>query len=627
MSTAVPQPAFTSTGFVPPTESAVLAGCETDWNNAFQTSFDFGTSTDPTPEGQLCASETAIIGNANDSFCGLANSLDPARAAGVYQDAIANIYFLTRDPARPTVVQCACVGAAFVVIPAGSLVQDDADNIYVAVDGGTIPLSGTITLAFANQLTGPIPCSSGTVNTIYRSVNGWDTVSNPTDGVLGNVVESRSAFEARRQQAVAANSVGFVPSVEGALLGNVPGTGAPNVPGILDAFAVDNPNAYPVAQSPDAVIGGSISGTTLTVAGVLAGAVEIGQTVTGATGTNIAVAAGTAITGGSGSSWTVNNTQTVALTTLNLGGVVLGPNAFYVATAGGDEADIAQVIWTKKSPGCPYYAGNTTFTVYDTAAQQTPPGVPYPVTWEVAPSLPFAFVVNLASGPGVPSNYLALVQAAIVNAFAGGDGGQRARIGSTVYASRFYAPVALLGPWAEIVSLFIGTPERPAAQVTATIGAALTATGSGTNLTVSATSGYLSPLDILSGPGVPPNTTIVSQTSGTTGSAGVYVTSNATTSSADALTTLSAVMNVTAVASGAVAVGQLAFDDGGLVADGTQITALGTGSGSTGTYAIAMPQLVASTTVNLVAPAATRVNVPIDRAPAVTPLDVLVNLI
>ena len=64
------------------------------------------------------------------------------------------------------------------------------------------------------------------------------------------------------------------------------------------------------------------------------------------------------------------------------------------------------------------------------------------------------------------------------------------------------------------------------------IGASFVATGSGTNLTVSPSNliGTISAGLILSGPGVPTNTTIVSQTSGTTGKDGVYVTSNATTS-------------------------------------------------------------------------------------------------
>lgn len=64
-----------------------------------------------------------------------------------------------------------------------------------------------------------------------------------------------------------------------------------------------------------------------------------------------------------------------------------------------------------------------------------------------------------------------------------------------------------------------------------------TGTGSGTNLTVSAVSGgYLLNNSTIAGTGVPGGTTIVSQTSGTPGGAGIYVTSGATTSSGASIT-------------------------------------------------------------------------------------------
>lgn len=63
-----------------------------------------------------------------------------------------------------------------------------------------------------------------------------------------------------------------------------------------------------------------------------------------------------------------------------------------------------------------------------------------------------------------------------------------------------------------------------------------TGTGSGTNLTASSVTGIIKVGDIITGTGVPAGTTIRSQTSGTTGGAGVYVTSVATTSSGAALT-------------------------------------------------------------------------------------------
>lgn len=68
------------------------------------------------------------------------------------------------------------------------------------------------------------------------------------------------------------------------------------------------------------------------------------------------------------------------------------------------------------------------------------------------------------------------------------------------------------------------------------IRASFTATGSGTNLTTSSVTGTIRVNDFLAGTGVAAGTRIISQTSGTTGGAGVYVTSVATTSSAASLT-------------------------------------------------------------------------------------------
>jgi hypothetical protein len=629
-STNVPQPTFTATGFVPPTDDAILAGVQADLNQAFNTTLNFGTVTNPTPQGQIAESWTATISDTYSQFCALANGVDPAFAFGRMQDAIARIYFLTRIPGQSTIVQCLCVGLAGTVIPFGTLAKDTSGNLYICTTTETIPTSGNITLQFANRVAGPIACPAGTLNTIFQTIPGWDSISNASDGVLGTNVETRAAFEARREATVQANATGFVPAIRGALLGSTI-AGAQNVPGILDAYVQDNSNAYPVAITPTGVIVGSIAGTTLTVSSLVSGYIKIGQTVTGSDATGIGVEAGTLITGGSGTSWTVNNSQTVNSTTLNLGGVVLQPNALYVATIGGSSLTIAQQIFSKKSPGAPYYASaNTSVTVYDANVQYPAPGVPYVVKFQIAAPLPFVIQVNIANGPNVPSNATALIQTAVLAAFAGTDGyGLRAKIGFPLYANRFYPGINALGAWAEIVSLFLGSPNAQASQITASIGASFTATASGTNLTVTSVTGYLSPTDTIIGTGIPSGVTILSQTSGPTGGAGVYVTSQPTTASAAAVTSTSNYLSVSAVASGTIAIDQFVRDAGGLVSDGSYVTAPGTGSGGTGTYLLAGPQQnVASESMFTIQPSPTTV-VPVaaNQAPAISAPDIQVNYI
>lgn len=371
---SVPTPTFGPRGFIAPDESAILTGVQADMNAAF------GGNLNPaldTPQGQLATSITAMIGNADDNFVALANGVDPAFASGRMQDAIARIYFLERNPAEPTTVQAVCMGLTGVVIPVGALAQNSSDgSIYLCTQAGVIGISGTVTLSFACAVTGPIACPATSLNVIYQAIPGWDSINNPTDGVLGNVVETRAEFEARRAASVALNAV----QTNDAILANVL-----NVPGVLDAYVTDNPTAAPV-----------------TIKGQLIAAFSL-----------------------------------------------------FVSVAGGAALDIATAIWRKKPPGTPM-TGTTTQVVEDTNPAYVPPYPSYSIKFQIAAALPVLFEVTLVDSPQVPANALMLVQVAIIAAFAGSDGGARARIGGTVYASRYYTPVALLGSWAQIVSIKVG---------------------------------------------------------------------------------------------------------------------------------------------------------------------------
>jgi uncharacterized phage protein gp47/JayE len=138
-----------------------------------------------------------------------------------------------------------------------------------------------------------------------------------------------------------------------------------------------------------------------------------------------------------------------------IGGVVVGPNTLYVCAAGGASQDIGNAIWTKKSPGC-NTQGNTPVTVDDTDGY-TPPFPQFTISYDTAASLPILFIVQIANDSTLPANITQLVQQAIANAFSGADGGQRARIGRRILASRFYIGVENIDPNVELLSIQIGT--------------------------------------------------------------------------------------------------------------------------------------------------------------------------
>lgn len=107
--------------------------------------------------------------------------------------------------------------------------------------------------------------------------------------------------------------------------------------------------------------------------------------------------------------------------------------------------------------------------------------------------------------------------------------------------------------------------------------------------------GSLVPGALLTGTGVTAGTRISSQLTGTTGGVGSYAVTIAQTVSSTTVSATYGVLTVSAVASGTLSVGQTLSGSG--VTAGTRITALGTGTGLTGTYYVQTTQTASSTTV------------------------------
>lgn len=141
------------------------------------------------------------------------------------------------------------------------------------------------------------------------------------------------------------------------------------------------------------------------------------------------------------------------------------------------------------------------------------------------------------------------------------------------------------------------------ASATGAMGATFTASGVGTNLTVYAVTGVLTVGETLgTTTGIPAGTTIVSQTSGTPGGAGVYVTSVATTISAATATSFGDTLVVSAVASGSLKVGDPVSGTG--IPSGAVIASQVSGTaGGVGTYTLdqSATAYAASTTVTVTA--------------------------
>jgi hypothetical protein len=148
-----------------------------------------------------------------------------------------------------------------------------------------------------------------------------------------------------------------------------------------------------------------------------------------------------------------------------------------------------------------------------------------------------------------------------------------------------------------------GTPPQ-SASVTGSIAAAtasFTASIANNLMTVSVIgSGSLVPGETIAGTGVTTGTTIVNQLTPllageTAYGVGRYTVSINQTVASETITSTYGILTVTAVGSGALAVGDVLSGSG--VTAGTFITALGTGTGGNGTYDVSTTQTATSTTV------------------------------
>lgn len=173
------------------------------------------------------------------------------------------------------------------------------------------------------------------------------------------------------------------------------------------------------------------------------------------------------------------------------------------------------------------------------------------------------------------------------------DGAAAAQIGMKAYANLADGKVTFAAT---------GAPTQ-AASVTASVAAStFSVTGSigggnGDTLTVTAVgSGTVVVGGTISGTGIASGTKIVAQLSGTPGGIGTYrVSIPEQTVASTTVSGTYGTMTVTAVGSGALAVNQVISGSG--VTAGTKITALGTGTGGTGTYIVDNNAVVGSTTI------------------------------
>lgn len=228
------------TGLVAPSTEDIRSAVADDWVQAFESPDLPPLDTEPTtPAGQLIDAETAEVEAKNAAMLFLANQFNPRVASGIWQDALAAIYFIDRKLAEPSVVTCQVTGLNGTVIPYGALVQSVTGYTLVCNHSVTIGASGQSETTFRCSEYGPIEFAPHSVMSIVTVIPGWDTVDNEAAGAIGRDVETRSEFEARRAESVAMNAHGSTGAIYGTLA---------NLTGVLDVQVLENIGPDPVIK-------------------------------------------------------------------------------------------------------------------------------------------------------------------------------------------------------------------------------------------------------------------------------------------------------------------------------------------------------------------------------------------
>lgn len=183
----------TPLGVVTADTSAIKADFEAAYKSALGADLNTDVST---PQGQLIMNDTKMLAGVMNEVVNVANSFSVYTSVGQELDIAAAFFGYYRKTGAKTVVSGMLSGLSGTCISAGSL-AGSGDNAFALLDDVVIGTDGTAAGQFQCTVSGPVACVTGTLDTILTPVQGWDGISNETDGILGFETESDNEFRTR----------------------------------------------------------------------------------------------------------------------------------------------------------------------------------------------------------------------------------------------------------------------------------------------------------------------------------------------------------------------------------------------------------------------------------------------
>ena len=194
-----------ATGVIVPDTSTLQTDVTGEWQTAF--GVDIALTPD-TPQGVEVVAEVIARSDVLANNALVANQINPNLASGVFLDALCALMGVTRAQNTyttvPNVTLTASAQSVATVIPAGSLAQTAAGDIFYSNASVTIPpTGGTATVGFTAQQPGPVPCAANTLSMQLTQILGWTAINNTEAAdFTGALIQSDDSLRTARNNMI-----------------------------------------------------------------------------------------------------------------------------------------------------------------------------------------------------------------------------------------------------------------------------------------------------------------------------------------------------------------------------------------------------------------------------------------
>ena len=165
------------------------------------------------PDGQFTDIISFLLGQIWSELSLVYDSYNPQVASG---QALRNIGLITGilpGVAERSRGYVSTAGVEGTLVPKNTILSDaDANEYYTTIDS-IIPTE----VPFLASIPGPIPVPLGTVVNIVSQVEGFDSVSQPTNGTTGKLAQTETFYRTTRNKTVLRNTVGVQENMQARL--------------------------------------------------------------------------------------------------------------------------------------------------------------------------------------------------------------------------------------------------------------------------------------------------------------------------------------------------------------------------------------------------------------------------